>query len=154
MSSGHTEEGQFPVGQEVFMWGDSDIPDLQQMTDPDRIKLTISRGTYFVKIGAKITENAQPLDLDPFFKILKKLGRNMTSVGIETPSSILVDIIFKKLRKDKILVSSTLKENTLIDCIITTPEMIAASISKQKLIKSFVSAGMIDDKIKILCRHV
>ena len=46
------------------------------------------------------------------------------------------------------LVLSTFKKNTLQDCIITIPEMIAASFSKQILIKSFVSAGIIDDKTK------
>ena len=131
MSSGNAVEGQVPVDQEVCMWGNSDIPYLQQMTDPERIKLSISRGVYFAKIGAKITENAQPLDLGPFFKILKRSGRCMTSVGIETPLSILVDIIFKKLRKDKILVLSSLKENASKDCLVTTPEMISNSFTKK-----------------------
>ena len=72
MSQGNAEEGQIPIEQEVCMWGDSDIPYLQQMTDPERIKKSISRGIYFAKIGAKITETSQPLDLGPFFKILKK----------------------------------------------------------------------------------
>ena len=90
MSSGDAVDGQVPIDQEVCMWGDSDIPYLQQMTDPERIKLSISRGVYFAKNGAKITENAQPLDLGPFFKILKRTGSSMTSVGIETPLSILL----------------------------------------------------------------
>ena len=85
MSLGHAEELQTPVEQEVCIWGDSDITYLQKMTDIDIIKLSISRSIYFSKIGTHITENAQPLDLDPFFKILKRSGRNMTSVGIETP---------------------------------------------------------------------
>ena len=72
----------------------------------------------------------------------------MTSVGIETPLSILIDIIFTSLRKKKQLILSTLKENALKDCLNTTPEMIAKSFSKHTLIQSFVSAGMIDDKTK------
>ena len=118
------------------------------MTDPERLKKIISRGVYFAKIGAKITETSQPLDLGPFFKVLKKAGRNMTSVGVESPLSILVDIIFSSLRKKKTLVLSTLKENALKDCINTSPDMIVASFSKDSLIKSFVSAGMIDDRTK------
>ena len=43
---------------------------------------------------------------------------------------------------------STLKENELKDYINTSPDMIAASFSKDSLIKSFVSAGMIDDRTK------
>ena len=72
----------------------------------------------------------------------------MTSVGIETPLSILVDIIFTSLRKKKQLLLSTLKENALKDFLNTTPEMIAKSLSKHTLIQPFVSAGMIDEKSK------
>ena len=67
MAQGDAQEGQVPIDQEVCMWGDSDIPYLQQMTSPERIKLSIARGVYFAKIGAKITETSQPLDLGPFF---------------------------------------------------------------------------------------
>ena len=80
------------------------------MTDPERIKKSISRGVYFSKIGAKIAEISQPLDLGLFFKVLKKAGRNMTSVGVDSPLSILVDIILSSLRKKKTLVISTLKK--------------------------------------------
>ena len=57
------------MDQEVCIWGYSDIPYLQQTIDPERIKLNISCGVYFAKIGAKIIETSQPLDLGPFFKI-------------------------------------------------------------------------------------
>ena len=67
MSTSYDEDGGVPIDQQVCMWGDSDIPYLQQMTDPDKIKLSISRGIYFAKIGAKIIETSQPLDLGPFF---------------------------------------------------------------------------------------
>ena len=50
------------------MWGDSDIPYLQQMTSPERIATSIKRGIFFAKIGVKITETSQPLDLGPFLK--------------------------------------------------------------------------------------
>ena len=53
MAQGNAIEGQIPIGQEVCMWGDSDIPYLQQMTDPERIKKSISRGIYFAKIWIK-----------------------------------------------------------------------------------------------------
>ena len=115
------------------MWGDSDIPYLKQVTDPDRIKLSISRGTYFPKIGAKITETSQPLDLGTFFKILKKAGKIMASIGVDITLSILVGIIFGSSRKKKTLLSSTLKENALKNCISTSPEMIAVSFFKINL---------------------
>ena len=69
------------------------------------------RGIYFAKIGAKITEIFQPLDLGPFLKILKMAGRHMTSVDTEKPLSIIVDLLFKHLRREKKLLLSGLKEN-------------------------------------------
>ena len=81
------------------MWGDSNIPYPQQIMAPERVKVSMKRGIFFGKIGANITETLQPLDLGPFFKILKKSSRNMTAVGRERPLTIIVDITFKTLRK-------------------------------------------------------
>ena len=134
--------------EEVCMWGDSDIPYLQQMTSPDRIATSIKRGIFFAKIGAKITETSQPLDLGPFFKVLKKSGRHMTSVGMSSPLTILVDIIFKKMRREKVLVLAPLKENALKDCVSTAPIMFSSAFNKDSLTKSFVDSGMLDDKTK------
>ena len=76
LSTSNLEAGEIPIAPEVCIWGDSDIPYLQQMTSPERIKLSISRGVFFSKIGAQITEMSQPLDLSPFFKFKKKSGGN------------------------------------------------------------------------------
>ena len=61
------DEGEVPIDQHVCMWRDIDIPCLQEMTSPERIEQSISRGILFTKIGAKITETLQPLDIGPFF---------------------------------------------------------------------------------------
>ena len=53
------------------MWGDSDIPYLQQIVTPDRVNVSMNRGIFFARIEANITEPSQPLDLGPFFKRLK-----------------------------------------------------------------------------------
>ena len=66
------------------------------------MKKAMERGIYFSKIGAKITESAQPLDLGPFFKILKTVARFMTSSGQKTPLTIMVDYTFTRLAKEKI----------------------------------------------------
>jgi len=65
--------------KKCVLWGDSEIPYLQQMTDPARVKESIWWGIYFSKIEAKITKVAQPLD-PALFKILKSSGRNCKSV--------------------------------------------------------------------------
>ena len=72
----------------------------------------------------------------------------MTSVEIEKALSIVIDILFKKLRKDKILNMSSLKEHALKDLLVTCPEMMAASFKQSSLVKSFVDAGMLDTKHK------
>ena len=78
----HNKEEPQQIHQDKFvLWGDSDIPYLQQMTNPARVEDSMNKGIHFSKIGAKITETSQPLDLGPFFKILKMSGRNSISVG-------------------------------------------------------------------------
>ena len=72
----------------------------------------------------------------------------MTSVGMTSPLTILVDIIFKKLRREKVLVLSTLKENALKDCISTAPVMFSSAFNKDTITKSFVDSGMLDEKTK------
>ena len=108
----------------------------------------MNRGIHFSKIGANITETSQPLDLGPFFNILVKPGRNMTSVGSKTPLSIIVDIILKRLKKDKMLVLSTLKENALKDCVAMSAEMISALFSNDLLTQACVSSSIIDAQTK------
>ena len=72
----------------------------------------------------------------------------MTSVGMETPLSILTDITFNILRKEKKLLLATLKENNLKNCVNICPEMINTSFSKYSIIDSFVFSGMIDANTK------
>ena len=72
----------------------------------------------------------------------------MSSVGQSTPLTILLHFVFQKLRRDKVLILPTTKEMALKDCIATTPNMMAAAFSRDGIIKSFVSAGMIDHRTK------
>ena len=48
------------------MWGDSDIPYLQEMTSLERIDVSTLCGILFAKIGTKIAETSQHMDLGPF----------------------------------------------------------------------------------------
>ena len=123
------DDDDVPIDQRFTMWGDSDIPYLQMMTSPSRIQKSIKKGIYFAKIGAKITETSQPLDLGPFFKILKMSGKKMTSEGMEKPLMILIDIIFKQLKADKILLLTYLKECSLKDLLSTAPDMMASAFN-------------------------
>ena len=66
LSTSDTEEGQVPLEQQVIIWGDSNIPYLQQIPSPERIAESLARGIFFAKISAKIIETSQPLDLGTF----------------------------------------------------------------------------------------
>ena len=79
------------------------------MPSPERTDRSIKRGLYFAKIGATITETSQTLDVGTGFKVMKLSGRTMSSVGSEKPLTTLVDVLFKHLKKDKILILSHLK---------------------------------------------
>ena len=67
------------------------------MTSPERIEQIIARGILFAKIGAKTPKTSQPMDLVPFFLIMKVSKRHMTSVRVDRTLNILVEIIFQKL---------------------------------------------------------
>ena len=92
---------ELPDDSQFVLWGDSDIPYLQRMTSPERIQNSMENGLLFAKFGAKTTENTQPLDLGPFFKILRMNGKNMTSEGTEKPLTFAVNTLFKRLRTEK-----------------------------------------------------
>ena len=59
----------------------------------------------------------------------------MTSVGMEKPLKIVIDILFKKLRTDKELLLSTLNECALKDLLVTSPEMISSDFSDSSLVQ-------------------
>ena len=64
-----SEDDPIPADQKFVLWGDSDIPYLKEMMSPSRIAEALLIGLCFGKIGAKITEDTQPMDLGPFFKL-------------------------------------------------------------------------------------
>ena len=146
MTVGDDEE--VPIDQRFVMWGDSDIPYLQKMTSSKNIDLSIKKGIFFTIIGAKITETSQPLDLGPYFKVLKMVGRYITSLDTEKPLLIIVDLLFKHLRQEKKPLLSGLKDTALRDSLIIAPEMMAATFTKKLMINFFVYYGMLDDKCK------
>ena len=146
----HQEQLQYSHQCDKFvLWGDSDIPYLQQMTNPVIIENSMNKGIHSPKIGVKITETSQPLDLGPFFKILKMSGRNSTSVGTTSDMTCTVDNMFKKLSMDKGVILSTGKLNDLKDCIICTPNMMPQAFTTRKIQKAFVSSGMLDHRMKL-----
>ena len=143
-----SEEDPIPADQKFVLWGDSDIPYLKEMMSPGRIAEALQIGLCFGKIGAKITEDTQPMDLGPFFKIINHNGKVMTSEDIVKPLSILVDIIFKNLRANKELLLPTLKEAALKDLLVTAPDLMNSAFLQKTIVDSFVSAGMLDKRCK------
>ena len=117
------------------MWGNSDIPYLNQMTTPERIEQSTEKDIYFVKIGANISEISQLLDLGPFQKILKVSSKHLMPVGTEQPLSIDIHILYKKLNQGKIVSLSHLKECALKDLLIMFPDMVTSAFTIKSIIK-------------------
>ena len=67
----------------------------------------------------------------------------MTLVGKSNLLSIQMDLIFKYLRKNKVLMLSTQKKNAFKDCITTSPPIISAALNKNSLVDSFAVSCMI-----------
>ena len=103
------------------------------MTTPEKIEEMVRKGIGFSKFGAKITENSQPLDLGPFFRILRCYGRIMTSIGTEKPLSTLIDMLFSKMRSEKVLLIAHQKEYALKDLLVTAPDLISSAFSKNSI---------------------
>ena len=82
----------------------------------------MKKGIHFPKIGAKIIETFQPLDLGPYFKILKSSERNTTDVGTTSVMSRVVDQIFKQLRIGEEVVLRHGKLNALKGAVICATE--------------------------------
>ena len=59
----------------IVLWGDSDIPYSQKLSDPRRMENSISMGILNLKIGSSITDKVQPMDIDSGFKVMKTTAR-------------------------------------------------------------------------------
>ena len=80
---GFGEEAAFNVSPEhnTVIWGDSNIPYRQQLSDPIWIESSVDMGILYCKIGAEITDKVQPMDVDAGFKVMKSVTRTITSMG-------------------------------------------------------------------------
>jgi hypothetical protein len=50
------------------------------------------------KIGAKITDKVQPMDVDSGFKVTKTTARTTTSIGKDIPLTTIVNRAFEDMR--------------------------------------------------------
>ena len=132
----------------TVVWGDSDIPYLQQLSDPIRMESSVKMGILHCKIGAKITDKVQPMDVDAGFKVMKSVARTTTSIGNSNPLSIYVNRAFGEMRHSNKLKLVSQKELIITDCILSTPEILSKSYSKERIEKSYVDTGMLDGATK------
>ena len=132
--------------KKCVLWGKSDTLYLQQSTNSVCVEEIIRLGGCFFKIGAKIIEMSQPLDVGPFFKILKYLGRSCISIGSSSAMEMKVDILFNKMSKNKQVVLATCRLNAVKYCIVTTPKMITKVFKGRVITKAFIDSGVLDGK--------
>ena len=99
----------------TVVWGDSDIPNLQQLSDPIRIESSVKMGILHCKIGAKITDKVQPMDVDATFKVMKSVARTTTSIGNGNSLSVYVIRAFIEMHLSNNLKLVSQKELIITD---------------------------------------
>ena len=88
------------------------------------------------------------MDLGTFFKYEGIRTTYDIRRGGGDPLTVLVEIIFQKLSKDKVLLLPKLNKSALKDCVTNSPRIIASAFTKTSITDSFVSSGIIDSQTK------
>ena len=133
-----------PDDHAILLWYESDIPYLKKLTHPDQMEQSLNRRVNNAKVGAKITDCVQPVDVDSGFKVLKSSGRTYTAVGRVTLLNISANSTFTKLQGERRLVLATGKHNAIIDCVYGEPKLMNKSFSSEIIKKLCVEYGMLD----------
>ena len=143
---GFGEEAACNVSTEhnTVIWGDSDIPYLQQLSDLIRKESSVNMGILHCKIGAQITDKVQPMDVDAGFKVMKLVARTTISMGHSNSLSTYVYRVFSEMHLSNKLKLVSQKELIITDYILSTPEVLSKSYSKERIEKSYVDTRMLD----------
>ena len=99
------------------------------------------------KHSASRSGTEQYLDLMPIFKCLKHNAKKTTAKNLPmTGYKKYVTEMFKTLGSDGKLSLSYHKFNALVDFAICLPEVLTASVTRERVQSGFLAAGAIDDK--------
>ena len=100
-----------------------------------------SRRLLYAKIGAKTTMCYQPMDVGPFFKIIRYETRHCTTKDTDDPLRKTLEVGFSGLKSRGFVVLSPRKLSAIIDCASTAPQVKAKAYSKKLVQNTFVDSG-------------
>ena len=100
-----------------------------------------SRRLLYAKIGAKTTMCFQPMDVGPFFKIIRYETRHCTTKDTDDPLRKTLEVGFSGLKSRGFVVLSPRKLSAIIDCASTAPQVKAKAYSKKLVQNTFVDSG-------------
>ena len=105
------------------------------------------KGLYFSKIGAKITEYVQPLDLGLFVKLWSIQAVTVPLYTRQLWSLCVSTLSLTSYTKTRQLCWKKLNQKH--DCAATSPEIFAKSFKTDTIQHVFVDAGMLDVRPKL-----
>ena len=128
-------------------WFDGDIGQLQTMLFEAREAMDDFLNIVRNKHSAAATGTQQPCDLSPVFRLLKLMQKNTTatdktSVGLREDLEELFSVYLKNCG----LNLNIRKRKALMDFLLCLPDNLEAVLKEKHIKKSFVEAGMIDEK--------
>ena len=134
-------------------WFDGDIGQLQTMLYEAREALDLAGRICRNKHSAAATGTQQPCDLSSVFRTLRQIQKTMTAKD-DNACGLAEDIrdlfAFQLRAKGLNLDGNRRKKRALIDFLLCLPEMLEACLKKKHIVQSFVEAGMIDQKTKMV----
>ena len=129
-------------------WSDGACTQLQAITTEKQQRTDRTNKVTTCKHSAARTAEEQACDLASVFRTQNSLSRGMTNNDVRGGLNISVTKVFKKLKQERSLNLSLVKEHALIDFVSCYPSILARSACPSSVAKGFLYNGMIDEKTK------
>ena len=138
-----------PDSLKACSWFDGDIGQLQTMLFESREALDDVEKICRNKHSAAATGTQQPCDLSPIFRLLKEMQKRVTAkddvaCGLEEDIKEMFAIHLHA--KGLNLGDNQRKMKSLLNFLPCLPEILEAAMKKQRIKKSFIHAGTIDEE--------
>jgi hypothetical protein len=129
-------------------WSDGACSQLQAITNENQQVSDSYNKITCCKHSAARTAEEQACDLASVFRTVNTLSKGMTNDDVKGGLYILVSRIFKKLKAERALNLSLVKEQALIDFVSCYPSILSRSACPTSVAKGFLYNGMIDKNTK------
>ena len=128
-------------------WSDSACAQLQEITTEKQQRANRTNKVTVRKHSAARTAEEYACDLASVFRIQNSLSRGMSDNDVRG-LNISVTKVLKKLRQERSLNLSLVKDHTFIDLVSCCPSILARSECPSSVAKGFLCNGVIDEKTK------